>query len=661
MSPPSRLFIILVLLLLAIGGALGLVQVPAIQQRIFGPPAPPERKINDGGDDALGGSSDGKAGETYTVEHTDYHPPKPANDDLLADDALEQKNPSFDPNLVDRRPFEGWRINASSAVIRLDVPMILPDAEPHLLALHPSYAAAIRAAGTAYTILPSVNMIDGKAKQFDDGLYAALDQAYYQGVENALPSHVRLIQSIFEKVGPDSPAAPYLAAGLHFAGVEVAVKSEGEKAQYIQGFLADQVRSKPIGFYTWNTTLSDCFRFLRFFQAPFMGEPPTLKAIAEAMSKDDSLRQDYQKAATFYGKLTNPLRGRTVADYVAKPSPSTNVNPVAMFPGSSSRETELFRALFPVSLPPDADLMRELVMAIRSGKVDLTPKPNSGWYDYQVHALETLLLPEKSPENQKLLLTKAYKKRMLEAFKALMTKRRETHVRQLDVAAPMAMAERPKAKLTPRLRVEPNPTYYLRTARSYAFLASFLESSVGADALKSLHGLRQQGPREADLYTELTSMRELFYGMYLLSCEDIGMKPSFSAGEEVDAERCEKTATAWLAAAAKDQDLAADTRVSVPIFSDPRRGVTRLWMTIGVRMTKLDTSYARAPKMKPENGEGEWQEIKPDELAGASYLIAVDEFAEVELKGNRVLTREELRAVCDKAKTKEKIVAELSR
>ena len=34
--------------------------------------------------------------------------------------------------------------------------------------------------------------------------------------------------------------------------------------------------------------------------------------------------------------------------------------------------------------------------------------------------LETFLLPEKGNENQKLLLTKAYKKRMLEAFKALL-------------------------------------------------------------------------------------------------------------------------------------------------------------------------------------------------------------------------------------------------
>ncbi len=105
---------------------------------------------------------------------------------------------------------------------------------------------------------------------------------------------------------------------------------------------------------------------------------------------------------------------------------------IAVFPSSRSKETELFRRLFPQGLPPSADLMKELIKAIRNGKVDLAPKPSSGWYEYQIYALETFLLPEKGEENPKLLLTKAYKKRMLEAFQALMTKRRETHARDVD-------------------------------------------------------------------------------------------------------------------------------------------------------------------------------------------------------------------------------------
>src|SRR3712207_9176879 len=59
---------------------------------------------------------------------------------------------------------------------------------------------------------------------------------------------------------------------------------------------------------------------------------------------------------------------------------------VALFPASTSVEGELFTALFPDGLPPDVELMRELITRIRSGAVDLDPAPDAGWYAHQVHA-----------------------------------------------------------------------------------------------------------------------------------------------------------------------------------------------------------------------------------------------------------------------------------
>src|SRR5262249_13117410 len=173
----------------------------------------------------------------------------------------------------------------------------------------------------------------------------------------------------------------------------------------------------------------------------------------------------------------------------------------------------------------------------------------------------------------KLVLTKAYKKRMLEAFKALMTKRRETHVRQLENSRPLMAMPPPPEFVKPRLRLEPCPTYYLRTARAYAFLANFLEASVGEGVLKQLHGLQKGGGGAKDLYGELHSMRDLFYGLYLVSAEDIGLAPALTPEENVDQERCYQLAMDWLPQALKDEDLAADTRVSVPIFVDAGRGV----------------------------------------------------------------------------------------
>jgi hypothetical protein len=47
-------------------------------------------------------------------------------------------------------------------------------------------------------------------------------------------------------------------------------------------------------------------------------------------------------------------------------------------------------------------------------------------------------------------------------------------------------------------------------------------------------------------------------------------------------------------------------------------------------------------------------------LLPATYLIAVDEFAEVEVRGLTPPNREELRTLCDKHQTKAAIVAALA-
>src|SRR5262245_28631042 len=98
-----------------------------------------------------------------TVTKTEYHLPPSKPEDELTDDRLAEKNPSFDPELVDRRPEGDWLINQSAAVIRLNVAAAKPDQDAELLVLHPSYAAAV-AAGRQHgrEVLPSVNLLDGK-------------------------------------------------------------------------------------------------------------------------------------------------------------------------------------------------------------------------------------------------------------------------------------------------------------------------------------------------------------------------------------------------------------------------------------------------------------------------------------------------------------------
>ena len=153
------------------------------------------------------------------VEQTDYNAPVDHDGTQLADDALDQKNPTFDAALVDSRPLGDWQLNASAAVVRLDCPMIKPDTEAAMLVLRPSYAAAMKAARQAgLTPLPSANLIDGAAKQFDDGLYAALDVACFRGELGPAPAAPQWVAAVFQLLPKKSPARPFLGRRLGTRG-----------------------------------------------------------------------------------------------------------------------------------------------------------------------------------------------------------------------------------------------------------------------------------------------------------------------------------------------------------------------------------------------------------------------------------------------------------
>ena len=109
----------------------------------------------------------------------------------------------------------------------------------------------------------------------------------------------------------------------------------------------------------------------------------------------------------------------------------------------------------------------------------------------------------------------------------------------------------------------------------------------------------------------------------------------------------------------KHEDLAVDTRVSVPIMNVVTDNSTRLWSTLGVRLVKLNARFERAPKMR-ETPEAEWQDVEPYYLSDTDYIIPVDEFSELRLPAGQVLTRKQLRSLCDRHKTKAAITKALS-
>lgn len=567
----------------------------------------------------------------------------PSQLDLLQDDRLEDKQAVFDPALVDSRPYSDWEINASGAVVELDIENS-SEMPLEMGNLHSSYAAAAKSLEkiSSMGILPSINSLDGKAKQFDDGLKAAIVSATAAQRNWREQPAAKVLDRLLTQLPNGSDAQAWAFAALEIGGyldARQAARSPAKSAAFVTEFLASSA-ARPLGFYAWTPDLERVWRFYSFLRQELRQDIGT--SLRTAIVRDQRLKNDYTSLIDFFSRLSNPP---------ATGSPSLLQRDGRFFlPPMATREDELFNKLFGKSgIPKEVDLMQEFVKAIRSGAVDLTPKKASGWYDYQMYALETFLLAERGKENQKLLLTKAYKQRMLEAFKTMASKRRESHI---EAPKPASAAPRPNPEpvVVPRLRVEPNPTFYLRTARSYAFIEQVLQTVLRTEDRQSLTGLREDGPRELPLKEELARMKALFYGLHLIACEDIGMAPDLMTEELPDPAAAKAIATQYLAGWIRDRDLAADTRVCVPVAG------ARLWCTIGVKAITLVSSYARAPSGRPAGSQADWTELK---TGYSRYLLLADEFAEV--TASLPVSRKELREVADREKTRDRIVAALAK
>lgn len=435
-----------------------------------------------------------------------------------------------------------------------------------------------------------------KAKQFDDGLYACVEIAADEGLDR-FPGRKQFLFELLKGLSQDNDrsAAALLTAAARLGGQQPTVGAEiARQAQELQAaFLANELRSKPLGFYTWNQALIQGFQRDRMLQAPL--DEPSARPLAVALSRNDDLFKAYVASLSLMEKLTNPLAGEDLRQPVlALKAGHTPVFPghPSLFPPSQAHETNLAKSLCGNQpIPEGFNLADEMVRRLRAGQLDLKPKPNSGWYDYQTFALEPLAVPERMPEAQRLQFDESYRRELVGLFKALLALTRETHVKQLEMptlgsAAPSRIV---RLKIAPDLTVEPLPTYYLRRARSYRFVHGVLQHAFGPEALPKLHRLTAAGPVNLSLAEELTLMESLFHGAYLRSCEEIGMRhePDSEFGAARDATIHRAVVGAWLESLPKDPDLGKDIRMMVPLFYDAQRQQTKVWAVLGVATKPL--------------------------------------------------------------------------
>ena len=567
-----------------------------------------------------------------------------------------------------------YTVNNSVATFELDV----ADEDGHCGIVFDNYAEALAyCRKTGLPICPSVHLVQGKCKQFDDGLIATLELAVQHGMpDTSRPSKqaaLKRLLAVLLTLSDDLPnvdrtavdtAAVHVATALKLGGTDPGVPARlaGRIASAEAAFLTARV-ARPIGFWTWSDDLQAIFRQDRFLSRGMPASSPQAIVLAVAISREPTLAEDFTQFRSFGAKLTNPAACVSFHDLTELLGPETDAlssealsragstvdehfganAKFALISYSTSKESTLLASLG--ARDEAIDTMAYIIEAIKAGRLELEPKDDSGWYDYQWYALETLLLPDKAQEAGKLKLSASYKKRLEDAFRTSLTKHRESHIKRLPyITLSSSLAAEPEdpeeIEIGPEFSAEPTATVYLRYARAYQFLRNALHGVLGQDFLQSLYRSNEgQSAVQLDLDAELRDMALLCYGLYDRLCLEIGQHPDYLPDEMADGDvaAAKSILNDWLGSLDDDPDLARDTRVAVPVATWPD-GRIQYWATGGVRLQRVVYEYEQRPFVTGN--------VEATFVPTYCYL-PTDIFLEFERPSAAPLTRAEFRALCD--------------
>ena len=567
-------------------------------------------------------------------------------------------SPSAETTRVIKTP-RGYtvRIDRSQQILRvyIDDPFVERVAQPTL-------------AEIAQGDFTSAGVLIHKAKQFDDGLYAAVERAMQEGVgpvEGKRQWLARLAANVDAKQG-GVPLAQLLAA-IELGGGTAPARPNLEPviAREREQFLAMDARSKPIGFYTWSEELEGIFRQNRMLQSPLAAREHSagLEAVAKALASDAELRKSYDRALHLYGRLSNPQKEASFSKFVSAATQGRRLSvsgsqPVYFFPPSRSPEDALLQQLGDEGRDLEGfDLMQEVVDRLRSGKLSLQPKADSGWYDRVLWSLEPLVRLDAAREGQRLRCDESYRSHLEQLFKGAYATARETNSFSLPGAT---QPQRERVFIDPEPRVELLPTMYLRRAQAYRYIRQELEGVFGIEHLAKLRRLTADGPVETSLADELAWMERLCLGAYVVACRDLGMNQDSDAKSLGDADESAQQLINWTASLSSDPDVGRDSRMMVPVFYDSNRQKTKAWVMLGWHATRAYYQYSTKPTAAVTDPEGNsvTGDKGPELIYGESPVwLATPVFAEVYVA--KLLNRDEFRKHCDTYVTKSAILSHL--
>ncbi len=504
------------------------------------------------------------------------------------------------------------------------------------------------------------SVLIAKAKQFDDGLLAAVELAAMNGLGD-VRGRREFVRDLARLLAADTETPEALrgvvGGALRYADPGYTPPAAWQPAvnAAVSARVSDPGSDPPHGFYTWTDDLRRVFSTRRMLQKDVTRLDATF--VGSRVARDASLLGRYQALLRLDAAVWNKGKVPNALQAAGAPADAARFK---IMPGGRSHEVEIVEELYGGGAPPpDFDPMAVLIDRVRTGKLSLEPKPDSGWYDWISWAHEALLRFDACPERRKLEPDPNYLALLVEQFRGAYVQARESFTGGVEGGVAGAVEGRPIRRIVmvdPDLTVEPLPEFYGRRARAYAFIADVLKRSFGSAGAAELRRQLPEGTRAGrPLMEELEYVASLFRGAAALASREIALAQP-SSGTDADVARFQD----WTKNLVGDPDVGRDARSMVQVFYDTSRGKTKVWMFLGWYTEYARIEYAVRPTLLGiSTDKGDTVPVADVDLNFRTQYVQLLRPAVATAYVSKVLDRDAFRALCTKYRTTQEILAHL--
>jgi hypothetical protein len=211
-----------------------------------------------------------------------------------------------------------------------------------------------------------------------------------------------------------------------------------------------------------------------------------------------------------------------------------------------------------------------------------------------------LIVPERTPEAERLRLSQDYRDDLKELFRSLLGAARESHVKQIE--SPTAGCC--PLIVSPHLTFEPLAEHYRRRAASYRFVRERLADLLGEDLLLSRNRMTPRGETGGPLLDELITMEQLYTGAWGIVIDELGMSADLGDVEARSIRAAKAAARSWAFSFRRDPDLGEDVRMMVPLFKDIAREEFHVLAVVGFEQRNLRVSFVERPEVSVRDARG---------------------------------------------------------